>query len=348
MIHWLLSLLSFALVHLHHNETDKKSENDATNGIEKDNHCAWPQTSVPANLNSNLQEWFYFQAFQGSRQKILRIDLGLNPIQTGFLSTSFTLAALVHQGTSQGRLAFAVPLPSLSPCSKSSATLRDKMQTPHLCYLVRGILQAEKSSLTFTIFSEAETILFIKCSLHTGCHTLHNVVGCKSRVRLDCERCSRCIDSTWQIATLEKVSQTRIHPAVGLAGSSRIIPYPPVSSRNTPYSQRRAWFVCWRRSFAKCRLARTKAEGLNCLQCGTLFMRTWLNFANFKDTKCNDYINVWIEVWGLLMVVSTICMSHDGLFSNNWLSGGCTLYTLHHESQKPRVKGSHAKKLLDV
>ena len=71
----------------------------------------------------------------------------------------------------------------------------------------------------------------MKYSLHTGCDTSHNVVGSKSRVRLDCERCSSCIDSTCQIATPEKVSQTRIHPAVGLAGSSRIIPYPPVTLR---------------------------------------------------------------------------------------------------------------------
>ena len=120
---------------------------------------------------------------------------------------------------------------------------------------------------------------------------------------------------------------------------SRILPYHSVSSRNTPYSHRRAWCVCWRRSFAKCWLARTKAEGLNCLQCGTLFMRTWLNFANFKDKKCNDYTNVWIEVWGLLMVVSTICMSHDGLFSNNWQSEGCTLSTM-------RVKNPESKEAM--
>ena len=36
------------LVHLHHDQADKKSKHDATDGIEEDNHCAWTETSEPA------------------------------------------------------------------------------------------------------------------------------------------------------------------------------------------------------------------------------------------------------------------------------------------------------------
>ena len=216
----------------------------------------------------------------GPRHLYLQIQFQISANNSPF--SILTLAGLFHRGTSQGPLAY---FPSLRCVAvgggrQSKVLEEDKMQPRHLCYLV--ILWAENSSLLlWCTLSKVEEIFHAQ--MHTGVRekivqTLKE--SAPSREKDENLKNAAAVSIPLVRSQLRKMSQTRIHPTQSRV--SRILPYHSV-------------LLLYGKShvFAKCRLYRTKEEGLNCLQSCALFMRRTV-FCKFQKHK--DVWNIW---WSL-------------------------------------------------
>ena len=111
-------------IHLHHDQADKKSKYDATDGIEEDNHCAWTETSEPATRvlwikQNSFQHLPWFTSFPKAPVKVI---------------------------------VFRQLTPHSWCVAQRQVLQEDKIHTLHLCYLVIRILQEEDSFSPHQIF----------------------------------------------------------------------------------------------------------------------------------------------------------------------------------------------------